>query len=172
MYGPERDLPLPGCVHMLDSLDGVARHARHRANLFIAAKSPITRLEARARARGWNHLKFLSSAGSDYDRDYFGDSRGLAGLMRKQQDFKDGEEWDMPMINVFHRVDGRVWHFWGQEKGGPQVEGVEQRHNSTAKPAIPDRVIRSKRSQRHLQVWTVTINATESIATAKTLAYG
>lgn len=113
MYGPERDLPCLGCVHMLDSLDGVARHARHRANLFIAAKSPIARLEAWARTRGWNHLQFLSSAGSDYDRDYFGDPRGLASPIRKQQDFKDGEEWDMPMINVFRRVDGRVRHFWG-----------------------------------------------------------
>ena len=52
MYGMERDQPCPGCTHTLDSLDGVARHAPQRINLFIVAKSPLARLLAlRARAR-------------------------------------------------------------------------------------------------------------------------
>src|SRR5690349_14494755 len=31
MYGPERELPCPGCTHMLDGLDGAARHLGERA---------------------------------------------------------------------------------------------------------------------------------------------
>ena len=33
MYGPERELPCPGCTHLLDGLDGAARHIGQRAAL-------------------------------------------------------------------------------------------------------------------------------------------
>jgi hypothetical protein len=46
MYGPERDLPCPGCTHLLDGIDGAARHVGDRASLHIVAKSPIARLAA------------------------------------------------------------------------------------------------------------------------------
>ena len=34
MYGPERDLPCPGCTHLLDGIDGAARHVGERARAF------------------------------------------------------------------------------------------------------------------------------------------
>ena len=64
MYGPDRERPCPGCTHFLDSLDGVARHAPQRINLYVVAKSPLARLLAWARERGWNHLVFLSTNGN------------------------------------------------------------------------------------------------------------
>ena len=39
MYGPERELPCPGCTHLLDGIDGAARHMGRRAALHIVAKS-------------------------------------------------------------------------------------------------------------------------------------
>jgi len=135
MYGPERERPCPGCTHALDSLDGVARHAPQRTNLYIVAKSPLARLLGFARERGWNHLTFLSTAGNSYDRDYFGDSIALSPAMRRQQDFKDGEEWDMPMLNVFRREGGVVRHFWGSELlYVPPEPGQEYRHNDLIDP--------------------------------------
>ena len=135
MYGPERERPCPGCTHFLDSLDGAARHAPQRINLFIVAKSPLARLLAWARERGWDHLKFLSTAGNTYDRDYYGDSLGLSPAMRKQQDFKDGEEWDMPILNVFRREGDAVRHFWGSELlYVPPEPGQEYRHNDLIDP--------------------------------------
>jgi predicted dithiol-disulfide oxidoreductase (DUF899 family) len=135
MYGPEHERPCPGCTHFLDSLDGVARHAPQRINLFIVAKSPLVRLLAWARERGWHHLAFLSTAGNTYDRDYYGDSLGLSPAMRKQQDFKDGEEWDMPILNVFRREGGAVRHFWGSELlYVPPEPGQEYRHNDLIDP--------------------------------------
>ena len=132
MYGPERDQPCTGCTHTLDSLDGVA--APQRMNLFIVAKSPLARLLAFARERSWNHLTFLSTAGN-YSRDYFGDSRGLSPAMRRQQDFKDGEEWDMPMLNVFRRDASGVRHFWSSELlYVPADPGQEYRHNDLIDP--------------------------------------
>ena len=136
MYGPERKRPCPGCTHFLDSFDGVARHAPQRINLYIVAKSPLARLLALARERGWNHLVFLSTAGNTYDKDYYGDSLGLTPAMRKQQDFKDGEEWDMPILNVFRREGGgAVRHTWGQELlYVPPEPGQEYRHNDLLDP--------------------------------------
>lgn len=52
MYGPERELPCPGCTHLIDGLEGGARHLGQRASLHIVAKSPIARLAACAHARG------------------------------------------------------------------------------------------------------------------------
>ena len=33
MYGPERERPCPGCTHLLDGLDGAARHMGQRAGI-------------------------------------------------------------------------------------------------------------------------------------------
>jgi hypothetical protein len=60
-------------------------------------------------------LRLLSTAGNSYDRAYFGDSHGLSAAVREQQEFKDGVEWDMPMLNVFRRYGGTIRHFWGSE---------------------------------------------------------
>ena len=103
MFGPERERPCPGCTHFLDGLDGAARHIVQRINLAVVAKSPLPRILSFAEERGWHWLQLLSTAGNAYDHDYFGDLTGLVPAVRKQQDFKDGEEWDMPILNVFRR---------------------------------------------------------------------
>jgi predicted dithiol-disulfide oxidoreductase (DUF899 family) len=105
MYGPERELPCPGCTHLLDGIDGAARHIGERVALHIVAKSPIARLAAWAHERGWDHLSLLSTAGNSYDADYFGDTsnfqrnaRTTSGSRRRElgrnnfQRFQD-EEW-------------------------------------------------------------------------------
>jgi predicted dithiol-disulfide oxidoreductase (DUF899 family) len=135
MYGPDRERPCPGCTHFLDSLDGVARHATQRLNLYIVAKSPLARLLAFARERGWPHLVFLSTAGNSYDRDFYGDSLALSQAMRRQQDFTDGKEWDMPMLNVFKREANTVRHFWGSEiLFAPTEPDQDYRHNDLMDP--------------------------------------
>jgi predicted dithiol-disulfide oxidoreductase (DUF899 family) len=135
MFGPERERPCPGCTHFLDALDGAARHIRERVNLVVVAKSPLPRILSFADERGWQWLHLLSTAGNNYDRDYFGDSTGLSAAMRKQQEFKQGEEWDMPMLNVFRRDGGTIRHFWGQELlYVPPEPGQEYRHNDLLDP--------------------------------------
>ena len=64
MYGPERELPCPGCTHLLDGIDGAARHVGRRAALHIVAKSSIARLAGWAHERGWDHLSLVSTAGT------------------------------------------------------------------------------------------------------------
>ena len=131
MFGPERERPCPDCTHFLDGLDGSARHIVQRINFVVVAKSPIQRILDFARERGWRHLDLLSTAGNSYDRDYFGDSTALSKAMRKQQEFEDGKEWDMPILNVFRREEeDRIRHFWASELlYVPPESGQEYRHN-------------------------------------------
>jgi predicted dithiol-disulfide oxidoreductase (DUF899 family) len=135
MYGPERERPCPGCTHFLDGLNGEAEHILQRINLAVVAKSPLPRILAFAQERGWRRLRLLSTAGNSYDRAYFGDSSGLSATIREQQDFKAGVEWDMPMLNVFHRDGGAIRHFWGSEVlYVPPESGQEYRHNDALDP--------------------------------------
>jgi predicted dithiol-disulfide oxidoreductase (DUF899 family) len=135
MFGPEREKPCSGCTHFLDALDGAAQHVVQRINFVVVAKSPMDRLRELAKQRNWQHLKLLSTAGNSYDRDYYGDSTALDPAMRRQQEFKDGEEWDMPILNVFRRDGDTIRHFWACEMlYVPPESGQEYRHNDLLNP--------------------------------------
>lgn len=115
MFGPERDVPCPGCTHLLDCNDGAARHVPQRAAFYVVARSPIARLAAWAHARGWDHLQLLSTAGNAYNSHYYGHTSALTPAMRAERGYEDGEDWDEPMLNVFRRDGGTIRHFWGSE---------------------------------------------------------
>jgi predicted dithiol-disulfide oxidoreductase (DUF899 family) len=95
MYGPKMTKACPLCTSMLDSLDGTALHANQRINLVVVAKSPIQRIRAYARERGWRNLRLLSSANNTYNRDYHGED-------------DTGSQW--PALNVFARHGRRIRH--------------------------------------------------------------
>lgn len=115
MFGPERDVPCPGCTHLIDGFDGAARHIPQRAAFYVVSRSPIARLAAWAHERGWDHLNLLSTAGNAYPAHYYGNTAALTPAMRAQRGYKPDENWDEPMLNVFRRDGGKVRHFWGSE---------------------------------------------------------
>lgn len=128
MYGVDRDAPCPMCTNLLDSINGGARHVGQRASLYIVAKSPIARLVAWARERGWDHLDFLSTAGNSYDADYFGDSSKLPAAIRRLRGGKDDENWDETAFNVFRLDGGTIRHFWSSElTWTPTEPGLDHR---------------------------------------------
>jgi predicted dithiol-disulfide oxidoreductase (DUF899 family) len=100
MYGPNMAEPCPLCSSMLDALNGDADHIAQRTNLVVIAKSPIERIRAFARDRGWNKLRFLSSAGTTYNSDYHGET-------------PDGAQ--IPALNVFVKRNGKIHHFYNTE---------------------------------------------------------
>ncbi len=135
MFGPERKEPCSGCTLVLDQLDGAVEHISQRLGFVVVAKSPIARLLNLAQQRGWRRLRLLSTAGNSYDRDYFGNSSGLSAAVREQQEFKPGEEWDMPILNVFRRDGAAIRHFYGSELlYVPPEPGQEYRHNDAFNP--------------------------------------
>jgi predicted dithiol-disulfide oxidoreductase (DUF899 family) len=115
MFGPDRDVPCPGCTHLLDGLEGAARHAPQRAALYVAAASPIARLAAWAHRRGWSHLQMISTAGNSYSAHYYGNTASLTPEMRQARGYQDAENWDEPMLNVFRKEGDTIRHFWGSE---------------------------------------------------------
>jgi predicted dithiol-disulfide oxidoreductase (DUF899 family) len=100
MYSPAMPKACPMCTAFLDSLDGAARHATQRINLAVVAKSPIERIRAFARERGWRNLRLLSSAGNSYNSDYHAET---------------GEGAQIPAINVFVRRGDATYHFFNAE---------------------------------------------------------
>ena len=114
MYGPNMEKPCPSCTSILDSLNGTAPHASQRINLVVVAKSPIQRIRAFARERGWNNLRLLSSAGNPYNRDYHGET---------------AEGSQMPALNVFVRRGQTVHHAYSTELlFAPSEKGQDGRH--------------------------------------------
>jgi predicted dithiol-disulfide oxidoreductase (DUF899 family) len=100
MYGPGMAKACPMCTSFLDSLNATAPHATQRINLAVVAKSPIERIRAFARERGWRNLRMLSSADNSFNRDYYGET---------------GEGAQIPAINVFVRRKGKIHHSYGAE---------------------------------------------------------
>ncbi|MEF7612636.1 DUF899 family protein [Aquincola sp. MAHUQ-54] len=102
MFGPQRERPCPMCTSMLSALEGEMPDILQRVSFAVVASSPIERLIAFKKERGWRHLRLYSSAGTDFNADYAGDTPGND---------------DNPAFNVFTRRDGTLRHFWGDMMG-------------------------------------------------------
>ena len=107
MFGPERERPCPMCTNLLSAWDGNALDIAQRMSLVVVARSPIEKLKAWKRERGWKNLRLVTDLNENYSRDYF----GLA---------PDGSE--IPAYNVFTRRDGIIRHFWSGEMTGQTAD--------------------------------------------------
>ncbi|NIJ39076.1 putative dithiol-disulfide oxidoreductase (DUF899 family) [Sphingopyxis panaciterrae] len=135
MFGPERDKPCNGCTHMLDAIDGAARHVGQRAPLYVVAKSPIARLEAWAKDRRWPHLVFLSDVDGRYSADYFGDTSKISDAKRAERGMKPDENWDETIFNVFRNDGGAIRHVWASEMAyAPDDPGQHHRAGDLVDP--------------------------------------
>jgi predicted dithiol-disulfide oxidoreductase (DUF899 family) len=107
MFGPQRARPCPMCTSLLSAWDGEAPDVEQRVALAVIARSPIERLLAFKRERGWRHLKLYSDISGEFSRDY----HALTA---------DGG--DDAAFNVFTRRDGTLRHFWSGEMGAETAD--------------------------------------------------
>jgi predicted dithiol-disulfide oxidoreductase (DUF899 family) len=107
MFGPHRQRPCPMCTSLLGAWNGEARDIEQRVGLAVIARSPIERLVAFKKERGWRDLKLYSDTSGEFSRDY----HAIA---------PDGS--DIPGFNVFTRRDGKIRHFWSGEMGFEQSD--------------------------------------------------
>jgi predicted dithiol-disulfide oxidoreductase (DUF899 family) len=112
--------PCPSCVAFLDQLDGMVAHSDQIVGFAVVAKAPLERVQPFVRERGWRRLRVVSSAANTYNRDYLAETP---------------EGHQRPMLNVFHREDDTIRHFWGSELFyAPTDPGQETRHVGTLEP--------------------------------------
>ena len=102
MFGPQRERPCPMCTSLLSAWDGEARDVEQRVALAVIARSPIQRLLAFKKERGWRNLRLYSDTTGEFSRDYHA---------------VNAEGGDDPGFNVFTRRDGTIRHFWSGEMG-------------------------------------------------------
>jgi predicted dithiol-disulfide oxidoreductase (DUF899 family) len=102
MFGPQRARPCPMCTSMLSALDGETPDLEQRVALAVIARSPIERLVAFKKERGWRNLKLYSDTSQEFSRDYHAIS-------------PDGG--DDANLHIFTRLDGTIRHFWSGEMG-------------------------------------------------------
>lgn len=107
MFGPQRERPCPMCTSLLGAWNGEARDVGQRVALAVVARSPIARLLAFAKERGWRDLTLYSDTNGNYSRDYHG---------------IDKNGGDDAAINVFTRRDGNIRHFWSGEMGSETAD--------------------------------------------------
>ena len=113
MYGPERKQGCPMCTSQMSAWDGVAPHVTQRAAFVMTARSPIKRILAYGKERGWKNLDLYSDPSGDYTRDYV-----------------SAEDADMPGYNVFARKDGVIRHFWRGEGGKETADPGQDAHDA------------------------------------------
>jgi predicted dithiol-disulfide oxidoreductase (DUF899 family) len=107
MFGPQRERPCPMCTSLLGAWNGEARDIEQRVALAVVARSPIEKLVAFKKERGWRDLKLYSDPSGEFSRDYYAVE-------------PDGS--DSANLNVFTRRDGKIRHFYSGEMGFDQAD--------------------------------------------------
>ena len=100
MFGPQRARPCPMCTNVLGAWEGSAADIGQHMSLVVVARSPIERLIAWKRERGWKTLRLYTDVTDAYSRDYFG---------------IDANGDETGTFNVFTRRDGTIRHYWTDE---------------------------------------------------------
>jgi predicted dithiol-disulfide oxidoreductase (DUF899 family) len=110
MFGPNWDNPCTSCTSLMDGFDRTWYQVTRDAAFAAIAKAPAERIHAWARKRGWSQIALVSGFESPYQADY------------KCQ----GESDDMqqPVMHVFMKRDGKIFHFWGTETMTNHVDTV------------------------------------------------
>jgi len=105
MYGPQRQAPCPMCTSFLSSWNGTAVNLRERVAMTVTGRSPVDRLLAYKKQRGFANLPFVSDMSGDYTRTYV-----------------SPDDADVPGFSVFVRRDGVVRHFYSGEMSGAMAD--------------------------------------------------
>ena len=70
MYDTGWDAGCKSCSFWADNFDGIIVHLNHRdVTMVVASRAPLETLSAYRKRMGW-HFKWVSSAGSDFNRDF------------------------------------------------------------------------------------------------------
>jgi predicted dithiol-disulfide oxidoreductase (DUF899 family) len=125
MFAPGREAGCRSCSFMADHSDGAGVHLAQRdVTLLAVSRAPLVDIERFRQRMGWR-FKWVSSHGSDFNRDF--------GVCFTPQEIAQGEVLynyvmqpfpleDAPGISVFYRNDaGEVFHTYSTYGRGVEV---------------------------------------------------
>lgn len=113
MFAPDAEQPCSACHSIADGFDGSVRHIQDRVNFYLVTKAPVAKMRGWADDRGWRNVPFLSSCYNYYNRDYHAET---------------SEGFQMPILNVFVRRQGRIFHSYATELLYVPFDKGEPRH--------------------------------------------
>jgi predicted dithiol-disulfide oxidoreductase (DUF899 family) len=137
MFDPSWEDGCPSCTAGTDEVSpGFLSHLHTRDTTYgMVSRAPLDKLTRWKAARGWDHIPWYSSYGSDFNYD-FGvtiDSsvappaynyRTKAEEEARGSDFFDADQpFEMPGRSCFLQVDGRVFHTYSQYARGLESTG-------------------------------------------------
>jgi len=124
MLGPGWEQGCPSCSFMADHTDGMSAHLAARDVTFVAiSRAPLTEIERFRRRMGWK-FKWVSSFGSDFNRDFHvsftpEEAQGQVYYNYAMQPFECDE---LPGISVFYKDGaGEVFHTYSAYRRGVEV---------------------------------------------------
>lgn len=110
MFGPSWDNPCPSCTSVVDGFDRMAYQVGEDAAFVVVGKAPANRINEWANKRGWKQIDLVSGCESTYQVDY-----GCESASDGRQHAK---------LNVFKKMDGSIFHFWGSEIPSNDIDMV------------------------------------------------
>src|SRR5687768_11801035 len=110
MFGPNWDNPCTSCTSLMDGFDRTWHSVTRHVAFVAIAKAPAQKINAWAQRRGWSQIALVSGSQSTYQADY------------KCQG--DSDDMQLPVMHVFTRRGGNIFHFWGTEKLENHVDTV------------------------------------------------
>jgi len=111
MFGPNWDKPCPSCTSLVDGFDRTAYQVTRDAAFAAIAKAPAEKINGCAKERGWSQIALLSGYESPFQADY-----------KCQEPANDDMQW--PVMHVFTKRDGKIFHFWATELSSNHVDTV------------------------------------------------
>ena len=110
MFGPNWDNPCPSCTSLMDGFDRTWYQVSQHAAFVAIAKAPAEKINAWAKERGWSQIPLVSGYESPFQADY------------KCQE--ESDDMQLPVMHVFRKQDGKIFHFWGTETMANHVDTV------------------------------------------------
>ncbi len=110
MFGPGWDNPCTSCTSLVDGFDRTWYQVNQHAAFVAIAKAPAEKINAWARERGWSEIPLVSGFESTYQADY------------KCQE--ESDDMQLPVMHVFRKQEGKIFHFWGTETMSNHVDTV------------------------------------------------
>ena len=110
MFGPNWDNPCLSCTSLVDGFDRSWYQVTRDAAFVAIAKAPADRIHAWAKERGWSQMALVSGFHSPFQADY--QCQGAS------------DDMQLPVMHVFTRRDGKIFHFWATELTSNHVDTV------------------------------------------------